>query len=115
VIQFKKKLIQKIELINNYIIIINKFIMSKFRIEKVKLLCVKGYNLIDKDLLDCICTICRNNINNDSIYNTNISVQSLINIGICGHIYHDDCIIKWLVTNDKCPLCSQLFVSNYLF
>ena len=25
----------------------------------------------------------------------------------CGHTYHTDCIQKWLVQNDNCPLCRQ--------
>jgi len=47
-----------------------------------------------------ICAICQENI----IYNNNN-----YSIGKCVHIYHTDCINKWLSLqhNKKCPTCTN--------
>jgi hypothetical protein len=40
-----------------------------------------------------------------------ICYEPLINNSIktsCGHMYHKDCILKWLVTNFNCPYCRQI-------
>jgi RING-H2 zinc finger domain len=28
-------------------------------------------------------------------------------IDLCGHVYHDDCLISWLKVNESCPMCKQ--------
>jgi hypothetical protein len=51
------------------------------------------------------CTICKNSINEFSIYN-NTNYNIIIN-GVCGHNYHKECIESWIKENNKCPLCFQ--------
>lgn len=47
------------------------------------------------------CSICQD-------YTTN-GVMSIIRELPCGHIYHINCIDKWLSDNTKCPLCKWEF------
>ena len=53
------------------------------------------------------CTICRQSINNNSIYAIEKGFVSVISKGCCGHIFHDECIKPWLISNKKCPICSM--------
>jgi hypothetical protein len=55
------------------------------------------------------CTICRQSINNNSVYAIEGGFTSFVSSGKCGHIFHDECIIPWLKTNKRCPICSQPF------
>lgn len=54
------------------------------------------------------CTICRQSLNNPSLYalETGTGIESIINKGVCGHMFHEECIKPWLKTNNKCPICS---------
>lgn len=84
---------------------------SKFRIDSINILSSWGYNL----QFNTECTICRNNLNEDSIYNieANKSLNYLhlkttsINNGICGHSFHNECINRWTSKNNNCPICSK--------
>ena len=29
---------------------------------------------------------------------------------VCGHSFHDTCIIEWLKTNDTCPICRKTVI-----
>jgi len=71
-------------------------------INSINLISSWTYNL-DKNT---DCTICREHLNNDSIYAVDKGERSLISQGICGHKFHFECITPWLKTNNKCPLCS---------
>jgi hypothetical protein len=51
------------------------------------------------------CTICRLSINSDSIYSTKKGIKSNISTGLCGHMFHEECITLWLSTQNKCPIC----------
>lgn len=53
------------------------------------------------------CTICRGSLNSDSIYNMEKGIRSTLSRGLCGHMYHTECIDPWLKNNIKCPICSQ--------
>jgi RING-box protein 1 len=57
------------------------------------------------------CSICRQNLNNPSIYNKkSINDVNVILKGTCGHLYHKECITPWASTNKNCPNCSKLWL-----
>jgi RING-box protein 1 len=53
------------------------------------------------------CTICRQSINNNSVYAIENGYLSTVHMGNCGHIFHTECIKPWLLKNSKCPICLQ--------
>jgi hypothetical protein len=55
------------------------------------------------------CTICRLSINANSIYAIEKGITSNILKGVCGHIFHSECIKPWLTSNKRCPICSNPF------
>ena len=75
-----------------------------FTINKINIICSTSYISLNTD-----CTICRESINNDSIYAQSEGTRSNIDIGICGHSFHKECISPWLKNNNKCPICIKLF------
>ncbi|KAL7531781.1 hypothetical protein ACHAXR_005737 [Thalassiosira sp. AJA248-18] len=57
------------------------------------------------------CAICRNSLNEPSIeYQANPSPANdnglSIAFGNCAHVFHLDCIQRWLKTRSVCPLCN---------
>ena len=78
------------------------------KINDIKIITSSSY--ITKHNTDCI--ICRQSINNDSIYSKKDGIRSVIISGICGHMFHDECIKLWLSTNNKCPICLNIFKFN---
>jgi hypothetical protein len=81
---------------------------SKFTINNIKIIGVSSYNLpYNED-----CTICRNNLNINSIYNQDKGIDSKIAIGICGHSYHEECINGWINVNTTCPICVNQWKTN---
>ena len=82
---------------------------SKFIINDIKIIGISLYNLPFNNE----CPICRNNLNNTSIYNQDKGIDSKILIGMCGHSYHEECISGWLnARNTHCPLCSKQWQCN---
>ena len=64
------------------------------------------------DIINDVCAICRNNLNDncivcssEEIYDSKDCISVL---GVCGHGYHMHCIKSWLdKKNTKCPLDNQ--------
>ena len=81
--------------------------MSKFVVKDIKILTSWGYNLPT----NIECTICRCNLNTNSLYNQDKCEDSIIVRGTCNHSFHDECIRPWIKTNNHCPICSQ----NWIF
>jgi RING-box protein 1 len=75
---------------------------SKFKINNVKLLSFWTYNL--KHNTDC--TVCRCNLNANSIYAQDKGSESFVVSGVCGHSFHHECIDPWIKINPICPICS---------
>lgn len=55
------------------------------------------------------CTICRQLLNDDSIYAKEENYFSEIRKGLCNHAFHKECIDPWIKNNNKCPICAQPF------
>lgn len=72
-------------------------------INTCKIICSWSYNL-DKNTS---CTICYESLNSDSSYSIEKNVRSTLSAGLCGHMFHTECIGAWLTQNIKCPICSQ--------
>ena len=59
-----------------------------------------------------VCAICRNNLHEPSIeYQASGEATNedglRVSWGACGHVYHHDCVSKWLRTRSNCPMCSK--------
>ena len=85
--------------------------MNKFKINKITLLSSWCYNLKN----NTECTICRNNLNHNSIYAEEKGNDSFVVSGMCGHSFHNECIDSWLkpnndFINNHCPICSTKWV-----
>lgn len=58
------------------------------------------------------CAICRNSLNEPSIeYQASPTANNenglSIAFGTCGHVFHLDCIQRWMKTRSVCPLCNK--------
>ena len=74
-----------------YILFDNNKHMKIHYFKKSKMIIYKN----EKILNDCCC-ICLDNMNIDDTINEII---------ICKHIFHNNCLIEWLKQNTNCPLC----------
>ena len=76
---------------------------------------IKKWNAVTMwawDICADTCAIDRNNLNEPSIeYQANPTSNNQnglsIAFGSCGHVYHMDCIQRWLKTRSVCPLCNK--------
>lgn len=75
---------------------------KKFIVNHIKILSSWGYNLPS----NTDCTICRCNLNSNSIYYQDRGLDSNVTTGICGHSFHLECIKPWVEKNKHCPICS---------
>lgn len=58
------------------------------------------------------CAVCRNSLHEPSIEyqaNPDTVAQDGLKVawGQCGHVYHLDCVSRWLKTRSNCPLCCK--------
>jgi RING-box protein 1 len=81
--------------------------MTKFIVNDIKIISSWGYNLKSSD-----CTICRCSLDTASLYNQDKGIDSKIFSGVCGHAYHEECIIPWTNKNKTCPICSTKWVTS---
>ena len=76
--------------------------MNKITINKINLVSMWNYNLPSNN----DCTICRCNLNDNSLYNQEKGKDSNIVQGLCNHSFHEECINPWIMKNNHCPICS---------
>ena len=73
---------------------------SKFAIIEVNMLGKISENLNS----ETHCSICRNHLEENSIYSETFNLNK-IEKGICNHLFHSECIKRWLTTSIRCPNC----------
>ena len=56
------------------------------------------------------CTICRHNLNEDSVEFQNKGITSYVVVGECGHAFHRECLVGWIKDHPRCPICSSKWV-----
>lgn len=81
---------------------------SKFVINNVTMINTWCYNL----KFNSECTICRCNLNSNSIYTEESGCDSVVVIGTCGHSYHYECINSWIKLNKNCPICLSKWIAT---
>lgn len=67
-----------------------------------------------KNAYNTDCTICRQSLNNHSIYQKDKDkyISTIVTNHTCNHTFHNECITSWLAANNKhCPNCSSEWVT----
>ena len=85
---------------------------NKFKIKNIYLV-----GKISEELTtETHCSICRNHLEENSIYienNTKLFFsKNSVEKGQCNHIFHCECIRRWLITNVRCPNCFKKWQSK---
>jgi len=75
----------------------------RFKINKLNCIATFIYNLPENN----DCTICRCNLNCNSLYYQDKNLDSYVVIGTCGHAYHQECITGWIKEHPRCPICAK--------
>ena len=75
---------------------------SKFKIIKMNIITTSFYDL-EKNT---DCTICRCNLNENSLHSKDKCMDSVVVTGGCGHSFHYECISPWVKNQPSCPICS---------
>jgi RING-box protein 1 len=91
--------------------------MSNQPIEQSSLIKINNMNIISSWTFimntNTDCTICRQSLNSPGLYALEKGNPPTLNLGICGHMFHVECIKPWLRQNNKCPICSKPYgISN---
>ena len=76
---------------------------SRFEIKSIEVLTSWRHNLP----LNTDCTICRHNLNEDSVEYQNKGLVSYVVVGGCGHAFHRECLMGWIKDNPRCPICGD--------
>jgi hypothetical protein len=81
---------------------------NRFTVNYINILTSWEHNLpANKD-----CSICRCNLNSNSLYHQDKGLDSYVVQGTCNHAYHSECIKQWIESNSTkhCPICCKPWV-----
>lgn len=77
-------------------LVITRIIDTRPSNEEISVINLKSIAFSDIGEINTHCSICLEE------YDENTPLYQLIN---CDHVFHADCIIRWIETNETCPLC----------
>ena len=90
--------------------------MERIRIENEQRK-IEKYNNIKNKLIDCSSKVDEDKLkkmidsNHDNciICLENFQINDMISELSCLHSFHQDCVIKWFLEKNKCPLCKKVY------
>lgn len=80
-----------------------------FEIKKINVIALTKFNTKGTEF----CTICKNNLNSNSLSNEEKGQDSRVINGLCGHSFHEECIKPWVKKNKTCPICRKQWKEMY--